>query len=352
MFFPLHIFLSLLLATGLLFPACSSQIPGSNLDENQDEEQIQENQDENSFEDEETGDLQEGISFTTQRSEGGFGSQGPTLIVLDSFEQGSNGDPVVSPDVGAYGYAEAFYSSNAPKVGQLSACSFPTSSDQYKVLEVEANIESGKWLYFSAWLRSTGGVGGQKKIFELWGSPYTGNYAPGFGSADGYSYIAREDSSYFLQTYYPSGSVDQSGGTWQYWEIIAHMNSSGGVEDGSLKISVDDIAIFQHENINVRRDTERIWGSLYWMDGHTNPSDDEYVVYCTDEIYASRGVQRVVLAASSNPEDIRRVPQQIESWSDQSITYLPRRGALESDTVFELVYDASNTLVKTTERHF
>jgi hypothetical protein len=294
----------------------------------------------------------------------GFGS-GPTLRVFETFDNGSNG-ATYDGSLAAVGASRistpnggVTYTNNSPHSGLLCATASPNAAQEFKNIEYAMNSGNSMKHYVSGWLKCAGGSQGEVKLWEIHGTePLVGNFAPGAGMAAGVSYYAREDQDYlFLEDYGANGiSIPDEGGagTWFRLEMFLQQNSVGGAADGTAIYRFNrNGALFNHVNFNTRTTTAKQWDLLAWMDGHTNAIAEggSYLTFYTDEMYVSDGWKRVELSAAQTPGNgTLTVPQRITGWADGQIDYTVFRGALGSGTVWELVYDDTNTIIKTTQR--
>lgn len=298
----------------------------------------------------------------------GFGSTGPTLRLWHNFNEGTNGSAISAnaPQVGAYDSVTLVnYSNSSPKEGSLCALAAPNAANEFRNLAINMHSGDGIKGYFAAWVAVNGGQFGQKKIFEWFGNPYTGNYAPGGGCADvdgvgAICWYSREDIDYVNQsgqdslatswTEWPNGVFDDSGNVWHFMEFIHQQNSAGGAADGRVTIRVNGTNLFNAINRNTRRDGTRQWDYIAWIDGHTKGGSTSvtYCQYRTDLVYFQNGWARVLAHnASTLGASSIVVPQLVNSWAGTSISITGVKGPLSSGAIYLSVVDNSDTTIAT-----
>lgn len=302
------------------------------------------------------GDLVDGQTASISGS--GFGSTGPEIIAWDTFESGTNGADIEDPEVGLSYVApiNTKYSTTSPHSGTKCLFSNPDAGEQFRNLNVNV-ISAFPDLYIHMWMRWTEDPnGGQLKQFQLWGDPFNETtFGPGFlwGDIGGwYATLMTEDNATHEGGFQGFEEFNATG-QWNRIEIIGRQSSTGGATDGQVVIRVNGQSWYTKTNVKTRNDTANKWGVAHIVDGHTNPTG-AYTDYFLDELLAQKGWARVLLGAQSTyaASDAANslVPQKVTSWSGTAIEYTVFKANLSSGTVYEFVVDATNTVVKTTER--
>lgn len=305
------------------------------------------------------GDLVDGETASISGS--GFGT-GPTLVAWDTFEGGTNGATVTTPEAGS-AYAtphNTTYTTAEAHSGTKSTFSDPSAPpNQFKNLNVNV-LSAFPDLYAHFWYIQTqdsGSAGGQLKVLQLWGEPFNETtFGPGFLFGDVGSWQAlmmTEDNAEFQVENSLPFEVFSALGSWNRVEIIGRQSSTGGATDGQVVIRINGNSWYTKTSVKTRNDSANKWGVLHLVDGHTNPTG-AYTDYYLDELLVQKGWARVCLGAQStySASDAANtlVPQRVTSWSGTSIDYTVFKGALNSGTVYEFVIDETNTVVKTTQR--
>lgn len=286
----------------------------------------------------------------------GFGSTAPVIISWDTFESGSNGATVTTPEVGnAYlsDLTRPLYTTALSHSGSKCAIHSNGVGHEFSPLSSALDANSTVKVYFHCWVRRTAYAGGGAlKMISVIGTDPQADISPGYragGFVDDWwgSYISRDPDGDQTGVYQGDlSSLDAN--VWNEVELIAKQSSAASVADADVRLYFNRTIQFSRQNVVTRTSTRR-WGTFEINSGTTNFST--YPTLYTDELLLQHNWSRVVLCnASTYSSSTIRVPQRVTSWADTAIAYNVFKAALSTGTVYEMVIDNSDAVVKTTQR--
>ena len=286
----------------------------------------------------------------------GFGSTAPVIMAWDTFESGTNGATVANPEVGAAyntGITQPTYTTSLSHSGTKCAFGNPQSGDQFNPISVALNLSSTLKLYAHCWFRrSAYSQDGALKMMTIEGSDTQADVSPGY-RAGGFvgdwwgSYISRDPDG--DQTGQVSNIDLIAQDTWTQVEFIGLQSSGASTLDADVRLYFDRALEYQRTGGYTRTTTTRRWGTFEIMSGATNFAT--YPDLFVDELLVQHNWSRVMLCNNSTfATSTLRVPQLVTSWTNTAIAYTVFKGALSSGTVYEVVIDDTDTVVKTTAR--
>lgn len=300
------------------------------------------------------GTLVDGQSASISGS--GFGSTAPVIIAWDTFESGSNGSTVATPEVGnAYlsDLTRPLYTTSLAHSGSKCAIHSNGVGHEFSPLSSALDVNSTLKVYFHCWVRRTAYAGGGAlKMISVIGTDPQADISPGYragGFVDDWwgSYISRDPDG--DQTGVYQGDLSSlNADVWNEVELIAKQSSAASVADADVRLYFNRVIEFSRQNVVTRNSTRR-WGTFEINSGTTNFST--YPTLYTDELLLQHNWSRVVLCnASTYASSTVRVPQRVTSWGATAINYTVFKAGLSSGTVYEVVIDDTDTVVQTTTR--
>ncbi len=319
-----------------------------------------------------TGTIADGETITISGGSG-FGATGPTVLVFDDFEGGSNESAISTAVNGAtvnrwnyIGAIPPFYSNSYAHSGSLSECS-DWSSDGAEEGSRFVGIHGTSFsvVYFSFWAYlptnrnipgTNGGLGANFKVYHIYTDPYpSNNYASQILTDD----LPDPSSS----ATHPIGTVNDDGngkisygwgeppgciwtkGRWVRWEVYAVADRTDGLiqqwqmDSANARAAWGSPSPLTGPTVN---STGQTWTAIdfpYYGRGDTN-SQTYY-----DDIYVATGSgarARVEIGNNATYSSCTNLTVCTPtSWSDTSITATVRGGSFTSGTAYLFVTDAS-----------
>lgn len=314
------------------------------------------------------GTLSNGQSITITGS--GFGATGPTVVLFDDFEKGTNGNDVsVSENgaqIGTWSYEQPaenylpypIYSTAYANSGSKSMFStFLREGGNTPHMLIHFSATDGIFFSYKQYLPvgkdvpgTNGGGGANWKLWWLWGATWPdSDFLPVFldntlpmqeayatwGAADDQDSPARYDGTWWASQF--------TRGQWMRW----HFYAKGGQTDGAVgfyEVRPDGIyTISSASNVYTMHPGE-LWQNLTFP-GYGR--DDNNAVVYIDDVYVATGSAaqaRVEIGNSSTYTSNSNIATFTPtSWSDTSITATVRNGSFTSGTVYLAVTDSSGS---------